>query len=78
MDGSNRDVYGTGGVVVSASRRACDRKIVFILTEHIGVENGQVDVFHGDFAHLWQVDGHLSGLQMQEAGLIDHCTQIGG
>lgn len=72
VDGGYRDVYSTWWVIVSASSRARDRKVVLVLTENIGAENRQVDVFHGDFAHLRQVDGHLSGLQMEEAGLIDN------
>lgn len=71
MDGGNRDVNSAGWVVLSATSRACDRQIIFIFTEDIGAEDGQIDIVHGDLTHLWEVDGHLSGLQMEEAGLID-------
>ncbi len=71
MDGGNRDVDSAGRVVIGTTSRACDRQVIFILTEDVGVEDRQVDVVHGDFTHLWQVDGHLSGLQMEEACLID-------
>lgn len=65
MDGSNRDVDSAGWVVISTTSRACDRQIIFIFTEDVGVEDGQIDVVHGDLTHLWEVDGHLSGLQME-------------
>lgn len=71
MDGGNRDVDSAGWVVISATSRACYRQVIFILTEDIGAEDRQVDVVHGDLTHLWQIDGHLSGLQMEEACLID-------
>lgn len=62
MDGGNRYVDSAGRVVICATSRARDGQVVFILTEDIGAEDGQIDVVHGDFTHLWQVDGHLSGL----------------
>lgn len=71
MDGGNRDVNSAGWVVLSATSRACDRQIIFIFTEDVGAEDRQIDIVHGDLTHLWEVDGHLSGLQMEEAGLID-------
>lgn len=71
MDWGNRDVDSAGRVVVSTTSRACDRQIIFIFTEDVGAEDGQIDVVHGNFAHLWEVDSHLSGLQMEEARLID-------
>lgn len=71
MDGGNRDVDSAGRVVVSTTSRACGRQIIFIFTEDVGAENRQIDVVHGDLAHLWKVDGHLSGLQMEKACLID-------
>lgn len=76
MDGGNRDVDSAGRVVICATSRACDRQVIFIFTEDVGAEDGQIDVIHGDFSHLWKVDGHLSGLQMEEARLIDDCTKI--
>lgn len=78
MDGGNGDVDSAGRVVVRTTSRACDRQIVFILAEDVGAEDGHVDVVHGDLAHLWEVDGHLSGLQMEEACLVDNCAKIGG
>ena len=71
MDGGDRDVDSAGWVVISATSRTCDRQVIFIFTEDVGAEDRQIDVVHGDLAHLWQVDGHLSGLQMEEARLID-------
>lgn len=71
MDGGNRDVNSAGWVVLSATSRACDRQIIFIFTEDVWAEDRQIDIVHGDLTHLWEVDGHLSGLQMEEAGLID-------
>lgn len=71
MDGGNRDVDGAGRVVIGAPSGAGHRQVIFILTEDVGAEDGQIDVVHGDLTHLWQVDGHLSGLQMEEACLID-------
>jgi len=62
MDGGNRYVDSAGRVVIGATSRACDRQVVFILTEDIGAEDRQIDVVHGDFTHFWQVDGHLPGL----------------
>lgn len=71
MDGGNRDVDSAGRVVVGTTSRACNREVIFIFTEDVGAEDGQIDVVHGDLTHLWQVDGHLSRLQMEEACLID-------
>ena len=65
MDGSNRDVDSAGWVVISTTSRSCDRQIIFIFAEDVGVEDGQIDVVHGDLTHLWEVDSHLSGLQME-------------
>lgn len=53
MDGGNRDVDSAGRVVVSATSRACDRQVIFILTEDVGAEDRQVDVVHRDLTHLW-------------------------
>lgn len=72
VDGGNGDVDSAGRVVVRTTSRACDRQIVFVLAEDVGAEDGHVDVVHGDLAHLWEVDGHLSGLQMEEACLVDN------
>lgn len=72
MNGGDGNVNSAGGVIISPTSRACDRQVIFILTEDIGAENGQVDVIHGNLAHLWQVDGHLSGLKMEEARLVDN------
>lgn len=71
MDGSNGDVDSAGRVVVRATSGARDRQVIFIFTEDIWAKNRQVDIVHGDLAHLWQVDGHLSGLQMEETRLVD-------
>ena len=71
MNGGDGDVNSAGRVVSSATSRACDRQVIFILTEDIGTEDGKIYVVHGDLTHLWQVYGHLSGLQMEEARLVD-------
>lgn len=71
MNRGYRDVDSAWWVVVSTTSRACYRQIIFIFTEDVGAENRQIDVVHGDFTHLWEVDGHLPGLQMKEACLID-------
>lgn len=71
VDGGNRDVDSTGWVVISATSRACDRQVIFIFTEDIWAKDRKIDVIHRDLTHLWQVNGHLSGLQMEEACLID-------
>lgn len=72
MNRGNRNVNSAWGVIISTTSRACDRQIIFILTEDIGAEDRQVDVIHRNLAHLWQVDGHLSGLEMEEACLVDN------
>lgn len=72
VNGGNRDVDSTGWVVISATSGTRDRQVIFILTKDIGTKDRQIDVVHGDLTHFWQVDGHLSGLQMEEAGLIDN------
>lgn len=77
MNWGNRDVYSAGRVIVSTTSRACDRQIIFIFTEDIRAEDGEIDVVHGDLPHLWEVDGHLSGLQMEEACLIDDWEEGG-
>lgn len=71
MNGGYGYVDGARRVVVSTASRACDGQIVLIFTEDVGAEDGQIDVVHGDLAHLWEVDGHLPRLQMKEACLID-------
>lgn len=76
VDWGNRDVDGAGWVVIGATSGTCDRQVIFILTEDIRTKDGQIDVVHGDLTHFWQVDGHLSGLQMEEACLVDDCTKI--
>lgn len=73
MDGGDGDVYCAGWVVIGNARGASDRKVIFILAEDVGAEDGEVDVVHGDLTHLWQVDGHLSGLQVEQTGLVDDC-----
>lgn len=78
MDGGDGDVDSAGRVLVLGhTGGARSRKVVLVLTEDVGTKDGQVDVVHGDLAHLWQVDGHLPGLQMEEARLVDDCTKIG-
>lgn len=71
MDGGNWDVDSARRVVVSTTSRACDRQIIFIFAKDVRAEDRHVDVVHGDLTHLWEVDGHLSRLQMEEACLID-------
>lgn len=71
MNGGYRYVDGARRVVVSTARGACDRQIVLVFTEDIGAEDRQIDVVHGNLSHLWEVDGHLPRLQMEEACLIN-------
>lgn len=71
MNGSNRDVDSARGIVISTPCRPRNRQVILILTKDVGTEDGQIDVIQGDLAHLWQVDGHLSRLQMEEARLVD-------
>lgn len=72
MDGGNRDVDSAGRVVVGHARGPGDRQVILVLTEDVGAEHRQVDVVHGDLTHLRQVDGHLSGLQVEQTCLVDH------
>lgn len=71
MNGGDGDVDGARRVVVGAASGARDGQVVLIFTEDVGAEDGQVDAVHGDLTHLWEVDGHLPRLQMEEARLVD-------
>lgn len=75
MDWGNGNVDCAGRVVIDTTSRACDRQVIFIFAEDVGAKDGHVDVVYGDLAHLWEVDGHLSGLQMEEACLVDNCER---
>lgn len=46
-------------------------QIILILAEDAGVEHGEAHEVMRDLPDLWQVDGHLSWLQMKQAGLVD-------
>lgn len=78
MDGGNWDVDGAWRVVIGDPRGPGDGEVILILAEDVRAEDGQVDVVYGDLPHLRQVDGHLSGLQVEQTGLVDDCTKICG